>query len=67
MKGDAKSLFEFLDGASYRFFIPVYQRNYDWTTPQCNQLFNDLVQVVKKNRKSHFFGSIVSAKRIPLG
>ena len=61
MKGDAKSLFEFLDGASYRFFIPVYQRNYDWTTPQCNQLYNDLVQVIKKDRKSHFFGSIVSA------
>ena len=28
---------------------------------QCEQLFNDLVQIIKKNRKSHFFGSIVTS------
>lgn len=60
MKGDAKQLIEFLDGAKNRFIIPVYQRNYDWTEKQCSQLFEDLIQVVQENRKSHFFGSIVS-------
>ena len=39
---------------------PVYQRNYDWKTENCKQLYNDLVKVVRKGRKSHFFGSIVS-------
>ena len=28
---------------------------------QCEQLFNDLVQIIKKDRKSHFFGSIVTS------
>lgn len=60
MKGDAKQLVEFLDGAKNRFIIPVYQRNYDWTERQCRQLFNDLIQITVEKRKSHFFGSIVS-------
>lgn len=41
-------------------YIPVYQRNYDWKTENCKQLFDDLIKVVKNNRKSHFFGSVVS-------
>lgn len=60
MKGDAKQLVEFLDGAKNRFIIPVYQRNYDWTEKQCRQLFDDLIQIIAEKRKSHFFGSIVS-------
>lgn len=60
MKGDAKQLIEFLDGAKNRFIIPVYQRNYDWSEKQCKQLFSDLVQIITDKRKSHFFGSIVS-------
>lgn len=60
MKGDAKRLIEFLDGAKNRFIIPVYQRNYDWSEKQCKQLFSDLVQIITEKRKSHFFGSIVS-------
>lgn len=61
MKGDAKPLVRFLEGADNRFIIPVYQRNYDWKTDNCKQLFNDLVKVIKDDRKSHFFGSIVSS------
>ena len=60
MDGHAKPLLKFLNGADNRFIIPVYQRNYDWSQKQCKQLFDDLVQVAKDNRKSHFFGSIVS-------
>ena len=48
MKGDAKQLIEFLDGAKNRFIIPVYQRNYDWSEKQCKQLFSDLVQIITK-------------------
>ena len=60
IKGDAKQLVEFLDGAKNRFIIPVYQRNYDWNEKQCRQLFDDLIQISVEKRKSHFFGSIVS-------
>ncbi|MDY5683665.1 MAG: DUF262 domain-containing protein [Treponema sp.] len=61
MHGEAKLLLKFLDGSDNRYIIPVYQRNYDWKPKQCEQLFNDLVQIIKKNRKSHFFGSIVTS------
>jgi uncharacterized protein with ParB-like and HNH nuclease domain len=62
MNGSAQKLIKFMDGASKRFIIPVYQRNYDWHTDHCNQLFDDLVKVIRRNRKSHFFGSIVSVQ-----
>ena len=61
MKGDAKPLVKFLEGADNRFIIPVYQRNYDWKQDNCKQLYNDLIKVIKDNRESHFFGSIVSS------
>ncbi|MBT9775382.1 DUF4268 domain-containing protein [Clostridium sp. MCC353] len=60
MKGSETKLVAYMQGASKRFVIPVYQRNYDWRTENCKQLYNDLVTVVKSHRKSHFFGSIVS-------
>lgn len=60
MKGSEQRLVEYMDGAKKRFVIPVYQRNYDWKMENCKQLFDDLVKIVRNNRKSHFFGSIVS-------
>lgn len=53
-------MLEFLEGARKRFIIPVYQRNYDWRKENCKQLFDDLVSLVKENKGTHFFGSIVS-------
>ena len=44
-----------------QFVIPVYQRNYDWLIDNCDQLFADLVKLSQTNRKSHFFGSIVTS------
>jgi len=60
MKGTASYLLEFLEGSRKRFIIPVYQRNYDWKKDNCKQLFDDLVSVIKEDKSSHFFGSIVS-------
>jgi uncharacterized protein with ParB-like and HNH nuclease domain len=60
MKGTASHLLEFLEGARKRFIIPVYQRNYDWKRENCKQLFDDLVSVIKEEKSTHFFGSIVS-------
>ena len=61
MKGSEAKLLESMEGARKRFIIPVYQRNYDWRTENCKQLYDDLVKVVRQNRNSHFFGSIVSS------
>ncbi|NLN92935.1 MAG: DUF4268 domain-containing protein [Candidatus Hydrogenedens sp.] len=60
MTGTEAKLAAYMKGNDKRFVIPVYQRNYDWKIENCKQLFDDLVKVVDKKRKSHFFGSIVS-------
>ena len=60
MKGSECRLTEYMEGAKKRFIIPVYQRNYDWKTENCKQLYDDLVKVIRNNRNSHFFGSLVS-------
>ena len=61
MKGTEKPLLKILDGADKRLYIPVYQRNYDWQKENCKLLFDDLLKLIKSNKKSHFFGSIVTA------
>lgn len=60
MKGYAKPLIEFIDGQQIQFVIPVYQRNYDWLTDNCDQLFGDLIKLSQSKRHFHFFGSIVT-------
>lgn len=60
MKGSECRLIEYMEGSKKRFLIPVYQRNYDWRTENCKQLYDDLVKVIKNDRRSHFFGSLVS-------
>lgn len=62
MKGEDKKLLHFFEGADKRFIIPLYQRNYDWEIKHCRQLFSDLVKLHEENRKSHFFGSIVTGR-----
>ena len=61
MKGDAKKLVAILSENDTAFIIPIYQRNYDWKQDNCEQLFSDLVELVRSGKKSHFFGSIVSS------
>ena len=61
MKGDALLLSRVIAGGRVQFIIPVYQRNYSWLTENCNQLFNDLVDLVHSGRPTHFFGSIVTS------
>jgi uncharacterized protein with ParB-like and HNH nuclease domain len=60
MKGEERYLTNLLEGTKTRFVVPVYQRNYDWKTEQCGRLFDDIEDVVRQDRESHFFGSIVS-------
>ncbi len=60
MKGSECKFVKYMEGSDKRFVIPVYQRNYDWKTENCRQLYDDLVKIIKGRRKSHFFGSLVS-------
>jgi uncharacterized protein with ParB-like and HNH nuclease domain len=60
MKANEVNLNRFLSQTDTQFVIPVYQRNYDWTQPQCRQLLDDIF-LMGTNAKlnAHFIGSIV--------
>lgn len=60
MTGSDSFLLEMLASSQRRLIIPVYQRNYDWKKANCEQLYNDLVSVIREDKQTHFFGSIVS-------
>ena len=60
MQGSDSFLLELLSASRRRFIIPVYQRNYDWRKANCEQLYNDLIDVAINGKQTHFFGSIVS-------
>lgn len=60
MKADNLSFLEFIGASKRTFYIPVYQRNYDWKRMQCITLFRDIESIaVDRNRNSHFLGTIV--------
>lgn len=60
MKANETKVEDFLSSNKTQFVIPVYQRNYDWTTGQCKQLLDDIIDVGTSNRmNAHFIGSIV--------
>jgi len=58
MKATETTLNNFLSQPKIQYIIPVYQRNYDWTEDQCQQLFSDIIDVGQSNT-THFIGSIV--------
>ncbi|ALG85305.1 DUF262 domain-containing protein [Gordonia phthalatica] len=59
MKGSISRIVELFDGSSKHLLIPVYQRNYDWKIKHCARLFDDLVDIIRQDRETHFFGAIV--------
>jgi uncharacterized protein with ParB-like and HNH nuclease domain len=58
MKATETTLNNFLSQPKIQYIIPVYQRNYDWTEEQCQQLLSDIIDVGQSNT-THFIGSIV--------
>lgn len=59
MQAKDMHLLRFLEQGSFSFVIPVYQRNYDWSLEQCNQLIHDLEVIIESGLKSYFLGSLV--------
>ena len=53
------NIYSILNG-NKQFLIPVYQRYYSWDIEQCRRLWNDIVDMQKKNKQGHFVGSIVN-------
>ncbi len=59
MKANELQIINFLQVPNVQFVIPVYQRNYDWSTAECKELLNDIISVETEDRGTHFIGSIV--------
>ena len=58
MKAVDEKVGRFIGNSDTVFIIPPFQRNYSWDEEQCCELFNDILDSIKKN-KSHYIGNIV--------
>tara|TARA_B110000503_G_scaffold121001_1_gene184182 strand:- start:121 stop:2121 length:2001 start_codon:yes stop_codon:yes gene_type:complete len=63
VRANPSNLLSSLSNNDVTFFIPPYQRNYEWSESTCQVFFNDVSRVAKSNLEDtyaeHFFGSIV--------
>lgn len=58
MKATDSKIRSFIGNSERVFLIPPFQRNYTWSTEQCEELFDDIIASIKKE-KSHYIGNIV--------
>ena len=58
MKATETTILKFIGGEDKIFIIPPFQRNYAWTTEECEELFDDILTAVKNN-KNHYLGNII--------
>lgn len=62
MRPNEAKLLYLLSNNDVTFFIPPYQRNYEWTDDQCKVFLEDILKTYKANslggRTEHFFGSV---------
>ena len=62
MTGFDKTINELLNQPKTQFSIPLFQRNYNWKYKHCKKLFDDIIEISKKENDLHFCGSIVYTK-----
>lgn len=58
MKAVDEKVGKFIGNSDTVFIIPPFQRNYSWDEEQCCELFDDILDSIKKD-KSHYIGNIV--------
>ncbi len=62
MKGAENNIYKFMSGGE-RYIIPCYQRPYSWKEKNCRDLFDDMINLLKRSHNdftaTHFIGSIV--------
>ena len=61
MKSNDNEILQLLSNNDVTFFIPPYQRNYEWAQKQCVKLFDDIILAAHR-KKNHFCGSVVCAQ-----
>ena len=50
MKPNTAYLLTLLSNNDVTFFIPPYQRNYEWTDDQCEVFLDDIFKTYEKNK-----------------
>lgn len=58
MKAVDEKIGRFIGNSDTVFIIPPFQRNYSWDEEQCCELFDDILDSIKK-QKTHYIGNIV--------
>lgn len=58
MKATETNIINFVSGYDKVFLIPPFQRNYDWSNEQCEELFNDIKKAYYEN-STHYIGNII--------
>lgn len=70
MKPNETKLLHMLSNNDVTFFIPPYQRNYEWTDEQCSAFLEDVFKTYKINSEGgnaeHFFGAITFFRQMLL-
>ncbi len=63
MEANNRKLYTKIIEQTYRqYTIPVYQRLYSWQKQQCNQLYDDIIDSIRKGR-NHYLGSLVYSEK----
>ncbi|MGQ9804575.1 MAG: DUF262 domain-containing protein [Chlorobiales bacterium] len=59
MRSLDNQILKLLSNNDVTFFIPPYQRNYEWGEEMCEILFKDIEKVTNSRDTQHFFGTII--------
>lgn len=49
---------DFINKNLRQYTIPVYQRNYEWSSEQCEKLFGDIIQAGEPGKAEPYQGSL---------
>ena len=62
MKSNEEILLRVLSNHDITFYIPPYQRNYEWEAEQCKVFLDDMIRTYHRNKgggtTTHFFGTL---------
>ena len=59
MQSRDNKIIPLLSNNDVTFFIPPYQRNYEWDIQMCDTFYRDIEKVAHNPNTQHFFGTII--------
>lgn len=59
MRSLDNQILKLLSNNDVTFFIPPYQRNYEWGEEMCEILYKDIEKVADSENTQHFFGTVI--------